>query len=336
MPDVFRFKFAISSKFQNGHRQHFRGFRLCLARVLVCVLVFTDGSPAAMHLLAATRLVHIFLLARMLDLRGLLALLALLEDDVLADEQHHDGDLRDAEEAPDRRLLLQVLREVRAERGARQVQEQALDPALRVDAEERREHQERVDGDAGLPRLVRAVGHGHGPREVVLARVRAQLLAAQPLVRRARAEVRVALVRQAHERERPAAKQREAADQAQLVHGVPLGHRVRVLGEARVDEVREVRLLLKKAIMAVGGGWATNVSIAKYTKHAPQNAGRGTSPRANHTTVVVAGGTCNSEDGVRTGLQADVQEAQQREHLVDHRVALVEPEVLDELRGKDA
>ena len=85
--------------------------------------------------------------------------------------------------------------------------------------------------------------------------------------------------------------------------------------------------------MAVGGGWATNVSIAKYTKHAPQNAGRGTSPL---TTTVVAGGTCNSEDGVRTGLQADVQEAQQREHLVDHRVALVEPEVLDELRGKDA
>ncbi len=71
----------------------------------------------------------------------------------------------------------------------------------------------------------------------------------------------------------------------------------------------------------------TNVSIVA------NNIYKGTRCRG---TYVVAGGTCNSEDGVRTGLQADVQEAQQREHLVDHRVALVEPEVLDELRGKDA
>lgn len=101
-------------------------------------------------------------------------------DQRLANQEEHRADLADGEEAPDGRLLHEVGRDVGGQDGARQEEESALDhhALLFVQREERSVHQEAVD--LGAWDVVRWVCHGDGPGEVVFARERAELLAAQP------------------------------------------------------------------------------------------------------------------------------------------------------------
>jgi hypothetical protein len=143
--------------------------------------------------------------------------LAPVDDEGLADEEQHDGDLRDAEEAPDGGLLLQVGRDEGRHHGAEQEQEAALQDhaLLLVQREEGSEHEERVD--AGTHDVVGRVGHGHGPAEVHhgLGLEGAQRVAAQPLS--GLVVGRVHGVEQGEEAQEVAGEKQEATDQAQAL-----------------------------------------------------------------------------------------------------------------------
>lgn len=130
-----------------------------------------------------------------LDMEGrvLLAGAAPVEEKLLADDEEHNANLRDREEAPDRRLFLEVLGDVRGEEWASEPQKHALDDHVLLEDKERTEHQERVDG--GRRRKVGRIIHRHGPCQMVVALKRAQLLATQPLLSAAAASGRLNLWR---------------------------------------------------------------------------------------------------------------------------------------------
>lgn len=106
-----------------------------------------------------------------------------VDDERLADEEEHDGDLRDGEEAPDGGLLHEVVRQQRGQHGPEEEQENALQnhALLLPQREEWREHEEGVDGGAHY--VVGGVRHGHGPAQVPhgLGLEGAQVVSAQPL-----------------------------------------------------------------------------------------------------------------------------------------------------------
>merc|ERR1719330_1381087 len=94
---------------------------------------------------------------------------SLIHDQLLTDQEKHDGNLRNAEEAPNARLLHQARCDEASQAGPCDEKEHPLDdhPLLLVQSDEWRKHQERVEGN---PRHhIRWVGHRKAPCQVILA-----------------------------------------------------------------------------------------------------------------------------------------------------------------------
>lgn len=112
-----------------------------------------------------------------------LAALAPVDNQGLPDEEKHDGDLRDREEAPNRRLLHKVGAEHTCHDGAEKEQEDALEDHafLLVESKEGCKHQKRVD--RCTHDIVGRISHGHRPAKMPhgLSLECAELLTAKPL-----------------------------------------------------------------------------------------------------------------------------------------------------------
>ena len=128
--------------------------------------------------------------------------------------------------------------------------ESTLDDHVLLHDEERREHEEGVDRSRGRP--IGHVIHGHTPRQVVLALVRAELVAAEPLLSAARicGHGRVLPIRQVRGdggsgvlRDEEAATEEGATEEAQTQDDLVLVEELGVLGQGGVDTVREVGLV---------------------------------------------------------------------------------------------
>lgn len=163
-----------------------------------------------------------------LVLGGLLAVLVLLlhdgdvalapvDDQGLADQEQHDGDLGNGEEAPDTGLLHEVLGDEGRHHRTSDEEEETLDDhsLLLIEDEERSEHQEGVD--AGTHDVVGRIRHRDRPAQVshLLVLVRAQDLTAQPL--RGWLASQVHGVQGGDERQEVADEQQESTDQTQAL-----------------------------------------------------------------------------------------------------------------------
>jgi len=169
------------------------------------------------------------------------------EQELLADEEEHHGDLGDRKETPNRRLFLQVRRDPGGEVRSERPQEDSLDDHVLLHDEERAKHEEGVNGGRGGE--VRDVAHGHAPSKMIFALISAELFATKPFgsglraISGSPAHPGAEVGADGRRGEEGADEEHGAPEEAQAEDDVVLVEELGRLRQRAVDNVREIGLV---------------------------------------------------------------------------------------------